>query len=102
MRGLLKLPDPDLALVEQHLQRAVANDTTSWEARFELGVLLARLRRFAEAEKALTSAIALKPNEPVCHYHLARVYDRLGRPEQASRERAIHKELSSAPQAQRP
>ena len=90
-KALLRRADADLAAVETHLRRAVG----TWEAHFELGVLLARKRKFAEAAEELKTAVKLKPDESAPHYHLARVYDRLGKPTEAAEQRAIHAKLTA-------
>jgi tetratricopeptide (TPR) repeat protein len=91
---LQRKAEVDLEAVETHLRKAVRS-TSSWEARFELGVLLARKREYTQAAEELTAAIQLKADEPAPHYHLARVYDRIGKPEQAAEQRAIHASLTS-------
>lgn len=79
--------EPDA--VETHLRRALG----MWEAHFELGVLLARKRKYAEGAEELETAVKLKPDESAPHYHLARVYDRLGKTAEAAEQRAIHASL---------
>jgi uncharacterized protein HemY len=88
---LLRRAEADLEAVEAHLRRALG----TWEAHFELGVLLARKRNYVEAAGELKTAVKLKPDESAPHYHLARVYDRLGKPSEAAEHRAIHASLTS-------
>lgn len=95
-KTLLRRAEPNLDLVEQHLKRSLANGQSSWEAHFELGVLLARKRQYEPAAAELAGAIKLAPSEPAPHYHLARVYDRLGKPAEAAAERTIHETLTKA------
>jgi Flp pilus assembly protein TadD len=88
---LLRRADVDLEVVESHLRRALG----TWEAHFELGVLLARKRRYVDAAGELKTAVELKPDESAPHYHLARVYDRLGKPREAAEHRAVHATLTA-------
>jgi tetratricopeptide (TPR) repeat protein len=91
---LQRKTDVDPSLVEMHLRKAVSSGGT-WEAHFELGTILVRKREYAQAADELKAAIKLKADEPAPHYHLARVYDRTGKPEQAAEQRAIHAALTS-------
>ena len=90
---LLAQPGSDSAEVEKRLRQSIAANDKFWESHFELGVLLSKARKFADAEKELRQAAELNPKEAVPHYHLARVYDRLGKPELAAQERALHEKL---------
>lgn len=93
---LIAQPPYDQAAVEKLLRESIAANDGLWEPHFELGVQLAKARQYEDARKELNRAIELNPKEAVPHYHLARVYDRLGRPEEARAERAIHAQLLSA------
>jgi Flp pilus assembly protein TadD len=42
----------------------------------------------------LRRCIELNPNDPVAHYHLARLYDQAGKPAEARAERELHRKLS--------
>lgn len=83
----------DPAGVEKLLRESIVNKADFWESHFELGQLLARRRDFPGAAAELNTAIRLNPNQPMPHYHLARVYDRLGDAEKARIEREIHARL---------
>jgi tetratricopeptide (TPR) repeat protein len=113
-RGWLKLepknPEPPLLLAkalvasneggseaEALLRRAIALDNKSWEAHYQLGLLLSKTHQYKEAAAELEVAIKLNPNEPMPHYHLARVYDRLGEKDRANAERETHKRLMASP-----
>ena len=76
------------------LKRSIALEPNSWEAHYELGVLLAGQHKYADAAAELKKSIDLNAKEAMPHYHLARVYDRLGDPEAAKAERAIHQQLT--------
>ena len=93
---LLAGNDADIAEVEKLLRRSLQLDNKSWEAHFKLGVIMAKQRSYAAAAQHLEEAIALNPREPVPHYHLARVYDRLGEKDKAAQQRSVHEQLLSA------
>jgi Flp pilus assembly protein TadD len=86
-------PQTDRAL--DLLNKAVSLDPKSWEAHFELGVLLESKHDYAAAERELQTAVQLEPAQPTPHYHLARVYDRLGEAGRAKAERDIHQRLTT-------
>ena len=81
--------------VESVLRRSITLDSHNWESHYELGLLLSKRRAYREAAEELTSSIKLNPKAPMPHYHLARVYDRLGQPDRAKEEREIHQRLTS-------
>jgi Flp pilus assembly protein TadD len=85
---------------ESLLRRSIAINATDWEAHYELGVLLENRHDYATAARELQRAIELDAKQPMPHYHLARVYDRLGEPERANAERAAHERLTVAVPAQ--
>jgi tetratricopeptide (TPR) repeat protein len=64
------------------------------DSHFELGVLLARKRDFERAEKHLARAVELNPKSSKTHYHLARVYTRLGKTGAARAEQELHERLT--------
>lgn len=82
---------------EALLQKSITLDANDWEAHYELGVLLAGKHDYAAAAKELEQSIALDPKQSMPHYHLARVYDRLGQPERAQAEREAHERLTTTP-----
>jgi Flp pilus assembly protein TadD len=88
--------------VEPLLRRSIALDRNNWESHYELGLLLEKEHRYKDAANELESSVKLDPNEPMPHYHLARVYDRLGETERANAEREIHKRLTAASRAPAP
>lgn len=79
---------------EDLLRRSVALDGNDWESHYELGVVLAGKHEYQEAAAELMRSIELDPKQAMAHYHLARVYDRLGEPERAQAEREIHRRLT--------
>ena len=91
----LLVNDPQDARAEGLLRKSIALDSSSWEAHYELGVLLAAKRNYRNAAAELARASELAPQQAMPHYHLARVYDRLGDTERAKAEREKHQELVS-------
>lgn len=83
------------------LDKALSLDDGDASAHFELGVVLERTRRPAEAVREFTRAAELDPKDSAAHYRLSRLYDRLGRPEDARREREIHARLVAEEEAAR-
>lgn len=80
--------------IESLLRKSIALRNDFWESHFELGLALERKRALDQAAKELERSIELNPNEPVPHYRLARIYDRLGRIPEATRQRDIHARLA--------
>jgi Flp pilus assembly protein TadD len=87
--------DPQDAKAESLLRRSISLDSSNWETHYELGVLFAAKRNYREAAAELARAGELDPKQPMPHYHLARVYDRLGEGARAKTERAVHQVLVS-------
>jgi tetratricopeptide (TPR) repeat protein len=81
--------------IEALMRRSIALKGDFWESHYELGILLERLHDFAGAAVELHRAIELNPNSPTPHYHLARVYERLGKKTEAAAEHAAHERLSA-------
>ena len=77
------------------LQKSISLDGNDWEAHYQLGIFLANQRNWKEAAAELNRSVELNPKQPLPHYHLARVYDRLGQSEQAEAERKIHQQLTA-------
>jgi Flp pilus assembly protein TadD len=87
--------DPHDAKAESLLRAALSLDANNWEAHYELGVLLEGKRNYREAAAELSRASEIDPKQPMPHYHLARVYERLGEAERAKAEREMHQALVS-------
>jgi tetratricopeptide (TPR) repeat protein len=86
----------EAAEIEPLLRRSIRLNPEFWEAHFELGLVLLKQTKFQEAAAELARSAALNPKEPLPHYHLARVYDRLGESDKAAAERKLHAELTGA------
>ena len=82
------------ATAESLLQRSIALDPANWEAHYELGVLFEGKHDWPKAAAELKRSAELDEKQAMPHYHLARVYDRLGNEEGAKVERAIHEQLT--------
>jgi len=85
----------DRRQIEALLRKSIAVKDDFWESHYERGILLERGRDFAGAAGEFQRAIELNPNSPTPHYHLARVYERLGRKTDATAEHAAHERLSA-------
>ncbi len=79
---------------EELLRKSLNLADGNWEAHYELGVLLEGKRNWSGAAAELKRAAALDEKQAMPHYHLARVYDRLGDEEKAKAERALHEQLT--------
>jgi tetratricopeptide (TPR) repeat protein len=86
----------DAGRAEGLLRKSIAENDRYWESHFELGLILEQERKFEEAARELRRSIELNPGDPVPHYRLARIYDRLGKTDEARAERAVHAKLSAA------
>jgi len=86
----------DPAEIEAELRRSIQLNDAYWESHFELGVLLARNRRWEDAAAELARGIELNPKHAAAHFQLARVYEKLGKPDLAQAERAEHQRLTAA------
>ncbi len=87
------------AQAESLLRKSRSLNEGFWESHFELGILLEGKREYAKARPELERAIELNPTNAASHYRLARVYDRLGKPQQAATERALHQKYVDAERA---
>jgi tetratricopeptide (TPR) repeat protein len=88
----LMVQHPDQA--EALLRKSIARNGEFWESHFELGVLLDQREKFEDAAREMRRSIELNPNDPVPHYRLARLYDRLGKTAEARAERELHARLA--------
>lgn len=81
---------------ETLLRQSIRLGSHDWEAHYQLGLLLSKKRKYEKAASELETSIKLNPKEPMPHYHLARVYDRLGESDRANAEREEHKRLTAS------
>ena len=89
----------DPAAAEALLRKSIAIDGRNWESHLELGIALEKRRSYEEAARELVRSIELNPKSSTPHYRLARVYDRLGKKQQAASERGRHAELAAEEEA---
>ena len=89
----------DAEKARQLLAKSIAIDPTNPAAHTELGTLLERMRAYPEAAVEFERAAALDARDAATHYHLARLYDRLNRPEDAAAQRLLHTQLSANQEA---
>jgi len=76
------------------LRKSIAENAEFWESHFELGGVLEAKHDFAGAAREFSRAAELNPKNPGVHYRLARVYDRLGKANEAKAEHALHEKLT--------
>jgi tetratricopeptide (TPR) repeat protein len=89
--------EPETAL--RLLEKSIAMNAGEASAHFELGTVLDRLQRFADATAEFVRAVELAPSDAAAHYRLARDYDRIGKHEAAQTEREKHAKLVKAQEA---
>jgi Flp pilus assembly protein TadD len=86
----------DAAQSEAELRRSIRLNPNFWESHLELGIVLMSRQQWPEAASELSRAIALDGKKPKPHFQLARVYNHLGKREQAQAELAEFKRLSAS------
>ncbi len=87
---------PEAEQAMQLLEQARALDATQAETHYQIGCLLERKHEYAAAASELEQSVTLDPREPGAHFHLARVYERLARKDDALRERDLHQKLTES------
>jgi tetratricopeptide (TPR) repeat protein len=85
--------------IEPLLKKSISLKDDFWESHFEMGTVLEKRHDYAGAAAEYERSIALNPKDATSHYRLSRIYDRLGKPEVAARERALHATLSQQEKA---
>ncbi len=83
----LSLDQPDQAIAA--LERAIALAPDEWEIHNRLGIAQMRRGSLPRAARAFEAAAVAAPYAPTPHAYLARLYERLGWPEEARRERQL-------------
>jgi tetratricopeptide (TPR) repeat protein len=89
----------DPVQVEPLLRKSIGLNPAYWESHFELGAALEKKMDWVGALAEFKKAVELNPKASTPHYRMARVYDRLGKKEEAGAERALHAKLSAAEKA---
>ena len=80
----MKLDHPEKAL--PLLEKAAQLKSNLRLAYFDLGTVLATLKRYPEAAAALQRAVQLDPSQGDAHFRLGRVYQTMGNVEEAKKE----------------
>lgn len=106
-RAVLLRPSPedpaaDDVLAESLLKKALIIKEDQADTHLLLGMVFERQKRGEEAVTEFKRSAVLNPADPIPHFRLARIYDRLGRKEEALRERALHEKLSLESGASQP
>lgn len=94
--------NPDDAKAAGLLQRSAELAPNNWETHYQWGTLLETRHEYDAAAVQLERAAELDSQQPMPHYHLARVYSRLGKSDLAAAERNLHQKLVSAGPQVRP
>ena len=94
--GEYSLSRGDVRRAIEHLQLSIRANPESGEAYRTLGQAWLAQGEFVKAESSLSSAVERDPSDPLSHQSLAEVYDRLGKPDLAEKERELFHTLSSA------
>jgi tetratricopeptide (TPR) repeat protein len=87
--------DGNLNAAQQRIDEALKLDPQAPEANGLLGKILFKQGRAAEAVKLVEAAVDKKPNDQEQRYLLARIYQQLGRREEAAREFAAVQKLKA-------
>ncbi len=87
--------DGDAEVAEQRVREVLKLDPQNPEANALLGKILVKQNKSAEALKSLELAVAKDLTDPEKRYLLARVYQQLGRREDAAREFAAVQKLKA-------
>jgi len=86
-------PRVDLDQIEALLKDSVRLDPKMTEAHFQLGILYADQRRYAEAIREYQTAIKLQPDLADAYYRLGQAYQRAGQKARAQEQMEIYKRL---------
>jgi len=86
----------DPVQAERLLRASIALKGDQWESHYQLGVLLEQQRKYSDAARELENSAAINPKQADIHYHLSRVYDRLGEADKAAEERGLHERLTAS------
>jgi Flp pilus assembly protein TadD len=91
LNGLLESKAGDDANARIHLEAAVKANPFDFNARVNLGVLLAREKDAPGAKEHLEKAVELGADEPQVHFELAKALRSLGQTAEADRQLDIYK-----------
>jgi len=91
--GKVLLFNGDDAQAETLLKKSVSLNGRYWESRLELAKAMEQIGELEAALGEFRKAIELNPKDATAHYRLGRLYDRLGKANDASAEYAKQKAL---------
>jgi serine/threonine protein kinase/tetratricopeptide (TPR) repeat protein len=97
MGVVLEIFDWDWGGAEQEFQRAISLNPNHFDAHYEYGAMLIRLKRLDEAEAELQNAARIDPLSYRVHAMLATVYQLRGETEKAEEHRKKRNELDPVP-----
>ncbi len=88
LSGTLEREDHQYSAAQQHLEEAIKIDPSSFDARYNLGMVLVDLNQPAKAKEQLDKALALGAgtSEPQVRYRLSMVLRTLGESQQAEEQ----------------
>lgn len=92
LTGFLKLQEGDYGASKGYLEQSVALKPDYPESRFDLGVVLARMKAENAAKEQLQKAIALGYSKPEVHFELARVFQALGEASPAQEQLRLYQQ----------
>jgi tetratricopeptide (TPR) repeat protein len=92
LNGIMERAGGQFPAARKHLEEAVALDPNYYNARYNLGVVLAELKDFPGAKEQLEKALALGATEPEVRFKLASVLRTLGETDAAQEELKIYQQ----------
>jgi tetratricopeptide (TPR) repeat protein len=92
LNGVMERAGGQFPAARKHLEEAVALDPKHYNARYNLGVVLAELKQNAEAKGQLENAIALGASEPQIRFKLASVLRALGDTAEAQEQLKLYQQ----------
>jgi tetratricopeptide (TPR) repeat protein len=92
LSGLVEREDREFTAANEHLRKAVTLDPQHYDARYNLGVVLARLQQPQSALTQLQLAIKLDPNQAEAYFQLAQVLRTLGHTDQSQAQLNIYRQ----------
>lgn len=96
LNGVMERASGQFPAARKHLEEAVALDPKHYNARYNLGVVLAELKDYRDAKLHLEKAIELGATEPQIRFKLASVLRALGDTEAAQEQLKLYqKELQA-------
>ena len=102
LSGAINLDRANLAEAERLLRRALTFNQQHFNAQYDLGRLLVKTNRYAEALPLLQRAAEIHPNSVEAHYQLYLALSRLKRKTDADHELEIYKQLREKEKVPKP